>query len=140
MAGFRTSVERWLEGAGAEWRLRPLAAELAADMADLGVSALGQPIPFVLTPRTDGFTLGVQYVLEGSALGARLLCKQVEALGLHSEYGARHLWAQAASLEPWRAFLALLRQRAASEFDDIAAGANATFSAAAAAMQKAAHG
>lgn len=141
--GFRAAVERSLtpdSSFDADWRPQNLTDALAHDLADIGVPPLNEPIPFTSSPRSDGFTLGVHYVLEGSALGARILCKQVEALGLNREHGARHLWVQAASLEPWRAFLALLQRRAENEFDDMAAGANATFAAAAVAMQKAAHG
>lgn len=81
--------------------------------------------------------MGVHYVLEGSALGARVLCKQVEALGLHRAYGARHLWAQAETLEGWRSFLDLLTRHDGDE-DALFAGANAAFNAAAGAMERAA--
>lgn len=82
--------------------------------------------------------MGVHYVLEGSALGARVLCKQVEALGLHRDYGARHLWAQAESLESWRGFLNALSRHEGDE-DALFAGANAAFNAAADAMERAAN-
>lgn len=81
--------------------------------------------------------MGVHYVLEGSALGARVLCKQVAALGLNRDYGARHLWAQAATLESWRGFLNALNNDAGDETAMIA-GANAAFNAAAGAMERAA--
>lgn len=81
--------------------------------------------------------MGVHYVLEGSALGARVLCKQVEALGMRRNHGARHLWAQAATLEGWRAFIELLTQHDGDE-DALFAGANAAFNAAAGAMERAA--
>jgi heme oxygenase len=122
------------------WRPQPLSGALARDLADIGVPPLNEPIAFTPSPRGDGFTLGVHYVLEGSALGARILCKQAEALGLDREHGARHLWAQAASLDTWRSFVALLQGRMTDDFDDMAAGANAAFAAASVAMQKAAHG
>jgi heme oxygenase len=140
---FRTSIEHWLSSARSfdtDWRPQRLSEELAQDLADIGVTPLNDRIEFTPSPRSDGFTLGVHYVLEGSALGARILCKQVEALGLNREHGARHLWAQAASLEPWRAFVSLLQRQTARDFDDMAAGANAAFATASVAMQKAAHG
>lgn len=143
MHAFRTSVEHWLSARPSfdnAWRPQNLSAELTHDLADVGAAPLKEPLAFTPSPRSDGFTLGVHYVLEGSALGARILCKQVEALGLTRDHGARHLWAQAASLEPWRAFVALLQRRGDDEFDDMAAGANAAFNAASHAMQKAAHG
>lgn len=82
--------------------------------------------------------MGVHYVLEGSALGARVLCKQVEALGMRSDYGARHLWAQAETLQSWRGFLDVLMQHDGDE-DALFAGANAAFNAAADAMERAAN-
>lgn len=108
-------------------------------MRDLGLAPLP---PQKLAWRTSGvsFALGVHYVLEGSALGARVLCKQVEALGLHREHGARHLWAQAEAPGNWRAFLVCLGAHEAN-IDEAAAiaGANAAFQAAAASMDDAAH-
>jgi len=82
--------------------------------------------------------MGVHYVLEGSALGARVLCKQVEALGMTRQHGARHLWAQAEALANWRGYLDLLAQHDGDE-DALFAGANAAFNAAAGAMERAAH-
>lgn len=82
--------------------------------------------------------MGVHYVLEGSALGARVLCKQVEALGLTRDHGARHLWAQAETLQSWRGYLDLLMQHEGDE-DALFAGANAAFNAAAGSMERAAN-
>lgn len=85
----------------------------------------------------ESFVMGVHYVLEGSALGARVLCKQVAPLGLHRNHGARHLWAQADTLESWRGFLTLLSNHSGDE-QALIAGANAAFNAAANAMELAA--
>ena len=141
MHAFRTSIEGCLCTASAlvEWRPQCLSDELTRDLTDIGAIPLARTVEFSHAARTTPFTLGVLYVLEGSALGARLLCKQVEALGLTHQYGARHLWKQAASLEPWRAFVGLLQRRTPGEVEEMAAGANAAFATAAAAM-KAAHG
>jgi len=140
---FRTSIEHWLgceRSFDTHWRPLRLSDELTQDLADLSATSLNERIAFTPAPRSDGFTLGVHYVLEGSALGARILCKQVETLGLNRAHGARHLWSQAASLEPWRAFVSFLERRAADDFEDMAAGANAAFATASVAMRKAAHG
>ena len=59
--------------------------------------------------------LGLAYVLEGSALGARLLDRQARALGLDAGFGARHLAAQTADLAAWHTFLGALE--AADPFD-----------------------
>ena len=52
--------------------------------------------------------LGALYVLEGSALGARLIMKSAQALGLGATFGARHLAAQAGDALAWRSYLDLL--------------------------------
>ena len=51
--------------------------------------------------------LGTLYVLEGSALGARLLYRDVLKLGFADDHGASHLAAQANS-NSWPSFLAVL--------------------------------
>ncbi|MCX7358355.1 MAG: hypothetical protein NT015_09480 [Alphaproteobacteria bacterium] len=66
------------------------------------------------------------------------MCKQVEPLGLSREHGARHLWAQAETLESWRGFLAVLSEHEGDE-DALFAGANTAFNAAAGAMERAAN-
>lgn len=84
--------------------------------------------------------MGVHYVLEGSSLGARVLCGQVEALGLHRRFGARHLFAQADRAASFRDYLNLLSERApALDERQVIAGANAAFQAATAAMERAAY-
>jgi heme oxygenase len=49
-------------------------------------------------------TLGVLYVTEGAALGARLLVLRARALGMSETFGARTLSHQAGDLAPWRRF------------------------------------
>ncbi len=49
-------------------------------------------------------TLGVLYVTEGAALGARLLVLRARALGMSETFGARTLSHQASDLTPWRRF------------------------------------
>ena len=61
-----------------------------------------------VTVSTIAQTLGVLYVLEGSALGARLLLRRAEALGMNSKFGARHLALQTAMPTAWPNFLSIL--------------------------------
>lgn len=114
------------------WQPTRLAGLMREDMADLGLA----PPPAVALGSYSALSavLGLTYVLEGSALGARMLRLQVEHLGLGPARGARHLAAQAASLEPWRGFLNLLDT--VRDFDEEAAlaGAEAGFAAALAAF------
>ena len=62
---------------------------LEADMAALSIAPLAAP----QAPRIDddATRLGARYVIEGSAMGARLLLRQATALGFDRESGARFL-------------------------------------------------
>jgi heme oxygenase len=57
------------------------------DMQDLGVT----PRPVEARPFSTGEALGWLYVAEGSNLGAAILLKHAQKLGLTPEFGARHL-------------------------------------------------
>jgi heme oxygenase len=106
-------------------RYRPtqIADLLAEDLDDLHATP-SPPASMMIEDMAEA--LGALYVLEGSGLGARVLVKQVQALGLTQSFGARHLWRQAASLEAWREFLVFL-EGAAVDLDRIVTSANATF-------------
>lgn len=139
---FRDAAENWLERSpadGAPWRAQRLADVLRQDLSDIAVSPIATES---MTWRSDAsFATGVQYVLEGSALGARVLCKQVAGLGFHRAHGARHLWAQLDAPGGWRAFLDTLGAHDSKiDAQRATAGANAAFHAAATAMERAAHG
>lgn len=136
---FRVSAEEWLAmygltGVGA-WKPQNIAAVLYDDLKALALQPLAHHS--LDWSADESFALGAHYVLEGSSLGARVLCKQVAALGMTRDHGARHLWAQAETSN-WRAFTNALN---AHEGDDAAliAGADAAFGAAAASMERAAH-
>lgn len=138
---FRSTTENWLSTHGAvdfgEWKPQYITHHLHDDISDLALTPLNvSALTWAQVGRS--FVMGVHYVLEGSALGARVLCKQVEALGMSRTHGARHLWAQAATLENWRGFLDILEQHDVDE-DTLFAGANAAFNAAAGAMERAAN-
>lgn len=70
--------------------VRSRRAAVAADLADLGL-----PLPEV--PMTDAAaindqeSLGWLFVSEGSTLGAAILLKRAQALGLSENFGARYL-------------------------------------------------
>ncbi len=136
MHAFRSGVEAWLPQLASDWRPQRIAAELTRDMADLALTPLANA--FNGWPGSNhSFVLGVHYVLEGSALGARILCKQVEPLGLNRDFGARHLWAQAQNPQSFRGYLDLLNTAADVDEAALIQGANAAFSAAAYAMERA---
>lgn len=139
---FRSAVENWLAvhkfSCIGHWRSQNIERPLHDDMNDLALKPLRALHIGWASNAGGSFAMGVHYVLEGSALGARVLCKQVEALGLHRGYGARHLWAQAETLDSWRGYLDVLNTGSGDEAALIA-GANATFNAAAGAMERAAH-
>lgn len=126
LLAFRAPAERAL--AGAEWTPAPLAALIAADMADLGVA----PAAEVAVARPDGPSdaLGLAYVLEGSALGTRILHGRALALGLDAGRGARHLAAQTRSLDGWRGFLGRLEARDPFDLEAAVRAAAAGFAAA----------
>lgn len=143
MHAFRSGAEAWLTHhphSTRDWRAHKIADALTHDVNDLAL----QPLVYAFggwRGASDSFAMGVHYVLEGSALGARLLCKRVEALGLTRDHGARHLWAQADNPQNFRGYLDLLSASANNLNEgELIAGADAAFAAAAHAMGRAANG
>ncbi|MBC2774066.1 biliverdin-producing heme oxygenase [Rhizobium sp. AQ_MP] len=107
IATFRLPVEAWLSQTDLPAELdgyqpHMVQSELEADLADLD-TARPKNQPAFHPPEGEG-VVGLLYVLEGSSLGARLLAKRAEALGLSAEFGARHLFSQARNFSSWRAF------------------------------------
>ena len=134
MAAFRGGVERRLADVDypetfGDWRPGLISPELSQDLDDLGLEAPRPPVAFDLPVDRDGL-LGVLYVLEGSALGARLLVRRAAALGFSNDHGARHLAAQTARPESWTRFVALLDGLAPSGIETAAHAARRTFAAA----------
>lgn len=138
---FRRDVETWLAEYGVSqlgaWTPQYIASTLRDDLSDLALGPI-HVTPVTWNASSSSFALGVHYVLEGSALGARVLCKQVAALGMHRDHGARHLWAQCEAPANWRDFLDALAAYDSAE-EDLVAGAIAAFDSAADAMERAAH-
>jgi heme oxygenase len=125
--GFRGAAERWLArallpDAFADWQPTRIADHLAADLGDLGVAA--RPGAAFDLDQTPSAAAGVAYVLEGSALGGRIIERQALSLGFDARNGARHLAAQGATPVNWRGFLDRLER--AEPFDLTAAVAAAT--------------
>ncbi|OCW56564.1 hypothetical protein AWJ14_16600 [Hoeflea olei] len=105
---FRRCIEAALcDTVDSGWTLDPIAGLAGRDLADLGLS----PLPKADVPPwspSPAARLGAAYVLEGSALGARLLLQRAQAIGLRQDFGARHLAHQSADPRRWRAFLTVL--------------------------------
>lgn len=98
---FRAAVEPALTGD--DWPIQRLAPVIAQDLADLDQPRPLLPnAPLLAGPAAQA---AARYVLEGSALGARLLARRAADLGFTPGHGARHLAAQTASPHRWRQFL-----------------------------------
>jgi heme oxygenase len=139
MYRFRTPIERDLErfvwpATIGEWRPRRVSAAIAADLRDL---CLAVPRLADARPLSGDTLMGTLYVLEGSILGAQLLFRRAQLLGLSASHGARHLALQSDGIEEWRGFLALLEAAEPFDIDRATAASLATFAAAESAFQKA---
>ncbi|TCR62919.1 biliverdin-producing heme oxygenase [Bosea sp. BK604] len=108
------------------WRPRELASVLELDLAELGVHR-PRAMPFSLS-NDIASVLGASYVLEGSALGARVLVRDALRLGFEADRGARYLSAQSASPETWRDFLACLESLGRADWNRAADSARQVFS------------
>lgn len=133
IAAFRLPLEAklasvvWSEIAGG-YRYQRLSDLLVEDIADLGLA----PVP-VAAPQPAALSfdelVGTLYVLEGSALGSRILYRRAQALGLTAGQGARHLAVQSQASEQWQSFLALL-EAVPLDMELVIKSAIATFQAA----------
>ena len=132
MANFRSCVEPQLRDLPASldgWQPSLIGAALTEDMADLGIAVPIAALPARLSLEGSG-AFGTLYVLEGSALGARLLYRRAQELGFTATFGARHLAQQSASLDAWSGLLLRLEDAQPFEIDEAIAAANATFAVA----------
>lgn len=134
---FRAAEEASFAAAPAGWDIDPIASLAAQDMDDLSIAMppAGAHAPSITTAAQR---LGVAYVLEGSSLGARMLVREAQKLGLSEQFGARHLARQAGDHERWRRFMAELETTTAAH-DEVIAAAEATFRFALSIYAKAAH-
>lgn len=123
---FRAAVEAAMPPTGSDgWTVEPLANLLRRDSADLGVPP-AQPLPPFPAVNDADWWLGAYYVLEGSNVGARLLFKRAQAIGLGRDHGARHLAAQATETR-WPQFLLHLSQQSRADITLAQQGATAMF-------------
>ncbi len=81
---------------------------LERDISDLGLAVPASQEIGVAGDSDVADTLGVLYVTEGAALGARVLYTRVRALGLDASAGAAFLARQANDLPAWRRFVGAL--------------------------------
>jgi heme oxygenase len=94
-----------------DWRPECKAGLIRADMADLDMhapDAFAVSSDFTAQLNEPSSLLGTLYVLQGAALGAKVLYRRAAVLGLSEEFGARHLAAQAGDTLSWKRFLAIL--------------------------------
>ncbi|CAK7258187.1 MULTISPECIES: biliverdin-producing heme oxygenase [unclassified Shinella] len=130
LACFRAAMDGALQRvvwpAGWSWRPTALARSLDKDAIDLGLPAAGEASHDIALADQSAL-LGALYVLEGSTLGARVLCRRAAALGLDEAFGARHLAVLSKDLTQWHAFLLLLDEAGDFDIDQAAASANAVF-------------
>ncbi len=124
----RTGWEPLLEGHFPGQQGRHV-AWLVADMAVLRcVPLAAAPAPVV---ECRAAAWGVRYVLEGSALGGRMLLREAAAIGLSAAHGARYLAGEGADAgRHWADFLAELDRAAdAQAASAIVMGARSGFRA-----------
>lgn len=89
------------------WQGHSLLSSIRQDMADLSiVPEPGDSEPLELSGPSA--MIGGLYVLEGSAIGARLLLRRAAALGFSETFGARHLGMQGGEPARWKAFVHVL--------------------------------
>jgi heme oxygenase (biliverdin-IX-beta and delta-forming) len=120
------------------WSPKSIAGAIREDLDDLGFAVPASDHP-AATIKNASQLVGTLYVLEGSALGARVLYKRAEALGLSAGFGARHLAGQAADRTSWPEFLAILDRRDESTAEDTARASLAAFEHALAAFKSSFH-
>ncbi len=127
------AVERALDAAGAarlipDWPERRRLPLLEADLRALGVGVPSE-VPVALQLRSDGAMLGAAYVVEGAALGARVVQPGIEALGPPVSNSVRFLkGAGELSGRQWRTFVRILDARSDSvDHDDAVEAARQVF-------------
>ena len=130
----RRATERALEVSGVvhlyeAWPLRRVSDALSEDFFDLMQIHPAEPACAAPEMLCDAESLGVLYVLEGSALGARILAARVAAIGMTACFGARHLARQISQPGAWKGYLELLTRTPMTrlEEDRCVAAAIATF-------------
>ncbi|MBM3606100.1 MAG: biliverdin-producing heme oxygenase [Alphaproteobacteria bacterium] len=129
-AALEPALPREAEDVTGLWGIVPLVSTLHRDLADLGV-----PFPRrVAAPDLEGRAAqaAAAYVLEGSALGARVIARRAAVLGIRPDHGGRHLALQTAGTGRWKSFQAWLEAAQVSHEQAVSA-ARAVFKTALAA-------
>jgi heme oxygenase len=128
-AVFRPAVERALSAPGHLTALQPfrISSDLALDCRDLDVTPFALSSPSVSIAVSKAAHLGALYVLEGAALGARLLLRDAEELGLDGARGARHLARLVLQGARWETFLETLESIQASDEEALTDSARKVF-------------
>ena len=116
----------------AGWRPTQIATDLAIDAIALNVDP--RIVRWSAEPRTAAEAIGFLYVLEGSALGARMLLRNVQP-SQRNESGRRHLRRQANSLGNWCSFVERLESEPDLDLEETAKSASRAFELAAQAMR-----
>lgn len=142
MGAFHARVEQGLDSVGLEaatgWRHRRRSPLVDLDLRTLGAPprpplGMGDGFDGLDWPNTLAGWVGALYVVEGSALGGRVILKQVtRVLGWTAEHGAAFFAPHGdATGAVWADCLGLLRSvgRDAAAADQVVAGAVATFGA-----------
>lgn len=90
------------------WTNRAICPALRRDIAD--VCQTDAPVfpELAVGLMSVAQILGVLYVLEGSALGARVLERQAASIGMTAYFGARHLAHQTSQPGAWAEFMTIL--------------------------------
>jgi heme oxygenase (biliverdin-IX-beta and delta-forming) len=131
---FRNPIETALQNSSwpaefGDWRPSYIGRELRNDLIDLGLDRVDQKSEPGRFDDIERF-LGTLYVLEGSALGAKLLYQKAQALGFSASFGAQHFAAQTDSPIRWKAFLEILERAHTVDIDKVATISNDVFAAA----------
>lgn len=103
----RRLLESQLDAGGAEliypgWGERRLVPALEKDLDDLDLTRPAEREPPARLGK--GGVWGALYVLEGSALGARIIQRRAADLGFTASFGARHLASQTSEVGAWKRF------------------------------------
>ena len=100
------------------WPRRQIVHLIEDDLTDLAAAIPDRVAVAGVPPLSKGGVLGVLYVLEGSAMGARIIGQRVAAIGMGPAFGARHLAHQAAEPGAWPAFLRALEAAPLTDAED----------------------
>lgn len=138
------TVERYRAYLAGTWRFRSVAEGAVGDCRFWEVDRLTPLLELDLEEMSEGGQrrqppgtpdlpdnvsayLGALYVLEGSSVGARMLCRDAAKLGYGPSFGARHLHRQCEDRTRWPRFLEVLEQMPDVDREAALASAERTF-------------